>query len=233
MRPVVTLTPTRDLPAVAVYARSPAVRAGLRDLLESAGFEVTGQSGPGLALSDADVVVIDAPSGAETDTDGIVAAAESEGAAVVLLVDHVPARALGHGAPARGWLRREASDAELAAAVTAVGAGLSVVDPHLEARAAPEDDRVALTEREREVLALVAVGMTNRAIALRLGISEHTAKFHVGAVLSKEMGSRDGLPPFVVIPDRQVYRAHTTRSEHPFNPVMTDAAWMGGLRRVA
>ena len=182
---MVTLTPTRDLPAVAVYARSPAVRAGLRELLEHAGFEVTGQSGPGLALPDADVVVIDAPAGAEADTDGIVAAAESEGSAVVLLVDHVPARALTQGAPPRGWLRREAADTELAAAVLAVGAGLSVVDPQLEARAAPEDERVALTDREREVLALVAVGLTNRAIALQLGISEHTAKFHVGAVLSK------------------------------------------------
>jgi len=182
---VLTRTPTRDLPAVAVYARSPAVRAGLRDLLEHAGFEVTGQSGPGLALPGAEVVVVDVPAGAEADTDGIVAAAEAEGAAVVLLADHVPPRALVPGTPARGWLRREASDAELAAAVLAVGAGLAVVDPHLEARAAPEDDRIALTDREREVLSLVAVGMTNRAIALQLGISEHTAKFHVGAVLSK------------------------------------------------
>ncbi len=183
---MVTLTPARDLPAVAVYARSPAVRAGLRELLEHAGFEVTGQSGPGLALPGADVVVVDAPAGTEADTDGVVAAAEADGAAIVLLVDHLPARALAAQPPsARGWLRREASDAELAAAVVAVGTGLTVVDPQLEARSTIEDDRVALTEREREVLALVAVGLTNRAIALQLGISEHTSKFHVGAVLGK------------------------------------------------
>lgn len=42
-----------------------------------------------------------------------------------------------------------------------------------------------LTPREREVLALMAAGLPNKTIALRLGISEHTAKFHVGTVLAK------------------------------------------------
>ena len=42
-----------------------------------------------------------------------------------------------------------------------------------------------LTPREREVLGLLAEGLTNRAIAERLGISEHTAKFHVNAILGK------------------------------------------------
>ena len=43
----------------------------------------------------------------------------------------------------------------------------------------------ALTAREREVLALLAEGLANKAIATRLGISEHTAKFHVNAILAK------------------------------------------------
>jgi two-component system nitrate/nitrite response regulator NarL len=43
----------------------------------------------------------------------------------------------------------------------------------------------ALTAREREVLALLAEGLGNKAIAARLDISEHTAKFHVNAILSK------------------------------------------------
>jgi DNA-binding CsgD family transcriptional regulator len=47
------------------------------------------------------------------------------------------------------------------------------------------DDDVLLTPRELEVLTLLAEGMSNKAIARRLGISVHTAKFHVGAVMDK------------------------------------------------
>ena len=50
---------------------------------------------------------------------------------------------------------------------------------------APADDDVLLTPRELEVLALLAQGMSNKAIARRLGISVHTAKFHVGALIDK------------------------------------------------
>ena len=49
----------------------------------------------------------------------------------------------------------------------------------------------ALTEREQEVLRLVALGLPNKGIALDLGISEHTVKFHVGSILGKlDAGSR-------------------------------------------
>ena len=47
------------------------------------------------------------------------------------------------------------------------------------------DDDVPLTPRELEVLTLLAEGMSNKAIARRLGISVHTAKFHVGALIDK------------------------------------------------
>ena len=50
---------------------------------------------------------------------------------------------------------------------------------------APADDDLSLTPRELEVLALLAEGMSNKAIARRLGISVHTAKFHVGALIDK------------------------------------------------
>lgn len=50
---------------------------------------------------------------------------------------------------------------------------------------APADHDVLLTPRELEVLALLAEGMSNKAIARRLGISVHTAKFHVGALIDK------------------------------------------------
>jgi DNA-binding CsgD family transcriptional regulator len=50
---------------------------------------------------------------------------------------------------------------------------------------APMEDDVLLTPRELEVLTLLAEGMSNKAIARRLRISVHTAKFHVGAVMDK------------------------------------------------
>jgi DNA-binding CsgD family transcriptional regulator len=54
-----------------------------------------------------------------------------------------------------------------------------------EAQAAVEPDDIELTPRERDVLALMAEGASNKAIARQLGISVHTAKFHVGSLLDK------------------------------------------------
>jgi two-component system nitrate/nitrite response regulator NarL len=79
----------------------------------------------------------------------------------------------------------------LIAAVHAAAAGLIVLDPtvagatgvHTHVSPAAEGD--SLTAREREVLLLVAEGYPNKAIARELGISEHTAKFHVGSLLGK------------------------------------------------
>jgi DNA-binding NarL/FixJ family response regulator len=103
-------------------------------------------------------------------------------------------RALSAGA--RAVLDRPASRNEIIAAVKAVSAGLVVVAPQLLARLfneAPFADelfkasagRARLTRRELEVLAAMADGASNKAIAYRLGISFHTAKFHVAAILAK------------------------------------------------
>jgi DNA-binding CsgD family transcriptional regulator len=54
-----------------------------------------------------------------------------------------------------------------------------------ETQAAVEPDDIDLTPRERDVLVLMAEGASNKAIARRLGISVHTAKFHVGSLLDK------------------------------------------------
>jgi DNA-binding NarL/FixJ family response regulator len=81
----------------------------------------------------------------------------------------------------------------LSAAVRAVAQGLTVISPGLLVAAVDADSQVVLagsdsdplTPREREVLTLIADGLPNKAIARQLGISEHTAKFHVGSVLGK------------------------------------------------
>ena len=97
-------------------------------------------------------------------------------------------------AGARGVLARTASPRALHAALRAVGDGLVVLGEaplhgtRTEVRTTPAaDDEVyePLTAREQQVLELLASGLTNKEIAQRLGITEHTIKFHVNAILGK------------------------------------------------
>lgn len=91
-----------------------------------------------------------------------------------------------------GRLPADASDAQLAAAVNALAHGLSVSLPasihpqHAVVPPAPIQELAEpLTARELEVLELMAKGLANREIADALGISSHTAKFHVAQILDK------------------------------------------------
>jgi DNA-binding NarL/FixJ family response regulator len=117
--------------------------------------------------------------------------------AYVILTDDVQgawaAEALRAGV--RAILPRQASASALLAAVEAAAAGL-VVLPHdmvdsvlsglpSTARDLPAVPQQALTPREIEVLGMLAEGVGNKTIAWRLGISEHTVKFHVGSILAK------------------------------------------------
>jgi DNA-binding NarL/FixJ family response regulator len=88
-------------------------------------------------------------------------------------------------AGAHGVLPLDAPAEQIGIALRAAAAGLGVFAPdHLDSPAA---SRVAspLTARETEVLRLIAEGHANKEIAWRLGISEHTVKFHVSALLGK------------------------------------------------
>jgi DNA-binding NarL/FixJ family response regulator len=90
-------------------------------------------------------------------------------------------------AGALGVLQRDASADRLAAASVAVASGLAAFDPDaLRALLAPSSgERGVLSAREHEVLELVADGLSNKLIADRLGVSEHTVKFHVRSLLDK------------------------------------------------
>ena len=100
-------------------------------------------------------------------------------------------------AGARGILPRSAERKEIAVAVKAVTNGLAVLPRELlptllngrseadELLDSNDAVRTRLTPRELEVLAAMADGASNKAIARRLGISFHTAKFHVAAILDK------------------------------------------------
>jgi DNA-binding NarL/FixJ family response regulator len=107
---------------------------------------------------------------------------------VALAVDRqVAGEAMAAGV--RAVLGRDRGGRAIAAAVRAVLEGLEVIDPSVE----PPDSALGpsrsaadeLTPRERQVLALLVEGLSNAGIARRLGISDHTAKFHVMAVMQK------------------------------------------------
>ncbi len=237
----VTSPPTAPAPTpagtirVLVAASSAVVRAGLEAVV--AGGDVSGVPGPALEvvgraantaalernvrILQPDVVLYeleqhdDDPMSSLEPLVGGPARSPRSGPALVVLADDPrggwAAEALRAGV--RGVLPREASAAEIVAAVTAAAAGLVALSPDLiEAilpalsaapRALPPAPSQALTPREVEVLGMLAEGLGNKIIARRLGISEHTIKFHVGSIFSKlnassrteavTLGARQGL----------------------------------------
>jgi two-component system, NarL family, nitrate/nitrite response regulator NarL len=180
---------------VVVIGQDPLARAGLVALVSRRDeLLVVGQGSADEALRlarAADVVLWDSGSSPLTlDAD--------DGAAAHILVltsdEREAAQALAEGA--RGVLPREVSADRLVMAVSAVHEGLLVIDDSfsdaLGVRHGPVT-RLAepLTSRELQVLALLSEGLSNKAIASRLEISESTAKFHVAAILGKlGVGSR-------------------------------------------
>jgi len=115
---------------------------------------------------------------------------EAEPPVLVLLADEShAAEALGAGA--RGLVPRDIDPARLEAALQGIAHGLLVLDEGLSVpalrmrRGSAALDLDPLTPRELEALQLLAQGKSNKEIAHQLGISEHTAKFHVNAIISK------------------------------------------------
>jgi two-component system, NarL family, nitrate/nitrite response regulator NarL len=150
---------------VAVRAADPVRRRGLAAMIESAGHVMTDDA--------PDVVLCDLAA-------GDVPVGEAE-APVLALADSMPAD------PVAGVVPRAAPPAQLDAALRAVAAGLTVRAPGLEPRTGfhVAEDAPALTPREVAILTLVGQGLTNKAIARRLGISVHTVKFHLEALFLK------------------------------------------------
>ncbi|MEV0171742.1 response regulator transcription factor [Streptomyces sp. NPDC050803] len=188
------------------------VRAAFAMLVESArDMEVVGQAGTGreavaLARSErADLVVMDIRM---PDLDGIEAtrliAGDEELAGVRVLVlttydtdEHI-VEALRAGAS--GFLVKDTRPAELLDAIRTVAAGEALLSPGPTARLierflrSPSTPTAGgpecLSEREREVLALVARGLNNTEVAEALGLSPLTAKTHVSRIMGK-LGARD------------------------------------------
>jgi DNA-binding NarL/FixJ family response regulator len=176
---------------VFVAAPSAALRLALRARLEGADLVVVGDGPtPDGVPADVDVVVLGNAERILVSADALTSIGSR---AVVAIADDMrTARALG-SSPLRGWalVTRDAAPAELRAATAAAAQGFTVVPSALLVAGSPARERglgaspESLTPREGEVLDLLAQGLTNRQIAERLGISEHTAKFHVAAVSAK------------------------------------------------
>ncbi|HEY2795144.1 MAG TPA: response regulator transcription factor [Micromonosporaceae bacterium] len=181
------------------------LRAGLVGLLERFGFEVIASVGDARELLDAvrpdnvpDLVVTDVRMPPGFVDEGLRAAVELRrthpGLAVVALsqyVQHTYATELlesgdGHGV---GYLLKDrvADVEDFAAALRTVAEGGTVIDPEVvrQLLRRRRDPLAALSSREREVLALVAEGHSNAAIARTLFVSEAAIGKHIGSILLK------------------------------------------------
>ena len=187
----------------------------VEDDLEVVGEAADGEAGVAMALSTTpDVVLMDVRM---PKLDGIAATerivASGSDAKVLILTtfdldEYVFA---GLRAGASGFLLKDAPPGDLVAAIRTVAAGEAVLAPKATRRlldrfapmlpsSEPEqsgDVLADLTDREREVFALVAAGRSNREIAADLHLSEGTVKIHVGRVLAK-LGLRDRVQAVVL-----------------------------------
>jgi DNA-binding NarL/FixJ family response regulator len=207
---------------IAVLAPSPAMRAGLTAMLTGIDdCSVVGEYDTLDPFSERQVigpspdvlVVCPLPGSPLLD---LVDPEHAEAGIALLVLGPVPDESALPGrfaASPWGYVSREAPGEEIVAAVRAIAAGLVVVSPAvgsalltqaaagIELDSAPSEHE--LSPREREVLELIALGLANKVIATRLGISEHTVKFHVASILTKlgagsrteavHLGARRGL----------------------------------------
>jgi len=181
------------------------IREGTARLLQDAGVEVAGKAGDAqkllqlVATEHPDVAIVDIKMPPTHTDEGLVAAEQIRsshpGVGVLVLSQYLDSRyatrLLEHHPEACGYLLKErVSDISvLKDAIARIAEGECVLDPTIVARLlkrprrpGPLDD---LTEREREVLALVAEGRSNQGIAQTLVLSPKTVEAHVGRIMSK------------------------------------------------
>jgi DNA-binding NarL/FixJ family response regulator len=195
------------------------VRAGFRMVLGAQpDMAVVGEAGDGaealrlLARTEADVVVMDIRMPVMDGVEATRRLCASAGGPRVLVLTTFDTDADAFAAlqaGASGFLLKNVPPEELLAAIRVVAAGEAVVAPRVTRRLLdrfagqlgppPADERGLdqLTEREREVLLLVAQGMSNAEVAERLFVAETTVKTHVGRILTK-LGLRDRVQAVVL-----------------------------------
>ncbi len=171
------------------------VREGLRAILHSeGGMEVVGQAAGGTAAVEMfsalrpDVTLLDVHLPGESGLEILSGIRKHSPSARVLMIstfdhDEDIIRALQLGA--RGYVLKDVGASELAATVRAVHQGRKSIPPWVGDRLADRAGTEDLSDREREVLQLLAVGQANKEIAARLGISEGTIKAHLSHIFDK------------------------------------------------
>ncbi len=171
--------------SVFVVAPSPALRAGLRALLSSDDeIKIIGEAdGWNSPINESDVMITSDSSASFLDDE--MGAFPS--ASILILSDEpLNVREMRRSQSAWGILPLDASAEELLAAIYALSQGLIVGERSL--LFATEEETLVnspLTNRETEVLNLLSKGLANKQIAIALGISEHTVKFHVSSIYTK------------------------------------------------
>jgi len=177
----------------------PVVREGLvATLSDEKEFKVVGAVGSAedalrlVAAQRPDVILLDLELPAQSGLKAIpkLRTARPQSKILILTAYDTDERVIGAlQAGAQGYLLKGASLEEIARAIRAVHAGGSYLDPRIAAKVVgalnPHARAAALSEREREVLRLVAGGQANKQIARTLGITERTVKFHVTSILTK------------------------------------------------
>jgi DNA-binding NarL/FixJ family response regulator len=181
------------------------MRRGIAEILSEAGIEVVAEAADADGLLDAvarhqpDAAIIDIRMPPTQTTEGLVAAQEIRSrhphVAVLILSQYVESsyavRLVEELPGSVGYLIKERvfEPEILTDALTRVCAGETVVDPtivaQLFARMRRDDPLERLTAREREVLGLVAEGLSNRAVAERVFISERTVEAHIARIFEK------------------------------------------------
>ena len=181
------------------------IREGLANLLERRGFEVVGLASDGAELlrliphRKPDVVLVDIRMPPTGTDEGLRAAQEigerHPGVGVLVLSEYLEpeyaGRLLETRMPGRGYLLKDTvSDLDrFAESIRLVAAGQSVIDPvivrPLLNRRRTSDPLEPLSEREREILALMAQGRSNHAISEHLVLSKRTVESHIARIFEK------------------------------------------------
>jgi two-component system response regulator DevR len=183
------------------------VRRGLQAVLEDEeGLEVVGEAASGqesVAKARAlrpDVVLMDIRMGEGDDASGIDACrqirSELPGTQVIMFTSYGERESVLSSimAGATGFLTKNVGHAQLVEAIRAAGRGESLLDPSVtrdvidrlaQLSKAPRKPEDVLSEREKEVLLLIAQGCTNKEIGTRLFVSPYTARNHVIRILDK------------------------------------------------